>query len=95
MPSSRVAFIASAGGLSVFITLALMLMTVMHPTSLERLSPFQNHNGSAFTAPHSQVAIQPLTHIDESSDDPIWSIQNRTLGVSLSQVERLLTLMLC
>jgi hypothetical protein len=84
MLSSRAGFVATAGGISVFITLALMLMTVIQPTSLEHSSPFHGHNGSAFTGPHRQVPIQPLTDIDESSDDQLWTVQSRMLGVSLS-----------
>jgi hypothetical protein len=74
MLSSRVSSVAAAGDILISITQALMMMILMESTSLEHLSPLYDHDGSAFTVPHNQMAMQPLMYIDDLSDDPTQCI---------------------
>jgi hypothetical protein len=79
MLSHRGGFLVAVGGMAIFLIFTTTLLSAMRPISLEHMSPSRTHHLKSYTVP---MTIQPLLHIEEPSDDNLWTIQNRTLGVS-------------
>jgi hypothetical protein len=83
----RTGLFVAVGGTVMFLICITALLSTMRPIALKHVSPLHAEHGKSYIVPKVSTPIQPLLPIDEPSDDEIWTIQNRTLGVRLSCLE--------
>ena len=65
-----------------FTVLSFVLLATIRTENLGNLPTRGFYHDAPATAPYGSIAIQPHLHIEEPVSDPIWTIRNRTLGVS-------------
>ena len=87
MTLSRISLQLVAIGMVFFLSCTLIYMAASRPTSLIRERTFQTHNNDPLSMRHHSLSVQPLLHVDEPGNNPMWNIWNRTLGVSIDRRE--------
>lgn len=74
-----------------FTVLSFVLLATIRTETLGNLPTRGFYRDAPATAQHGSIAIQPYLHIEEPASDPIWTIGNRTLGVSLLSIRNVET----